>query len=260
MAMAYRLPMVYEEPFDPKFDFRTELPPQTDPDGHSRTLRRYHKLLWNKPLPNRELFDLDINGDLPYLRLRTARVECNLTSDSICQTWSGIRWRRKWARWDDVIPSIPDEEIAQFLTTAHRIGGKLLFPSSRREGKNSINQERGINSRICDRFDLTLECIRLHYCDAIDPEINPLAATLARFGDFFDLFKDFSRYVEFFLLQDLVSEDCSRVQRLMRFDGFGVSSPLPQNIEEYLEYRQNAMRFVEARNRRMKRYIEDAEA
>lgn len=64
------------------------------------------------------------------------------------------------------------------------------------------------------RFDLTVECIRRHYA-AGD---SPLAATLARYADFFALFEDFQGYVEYFLLQDLVAPDCSAVR---------LAAPLP---------------------------------
>ena len=38
---------------DTSFDFRKDTPdyPKKDPDVHSPTLRRYHKLLWSKALP-----------------------------------------------------------------------------------------------------------------------------------------------------------------------------------------------------------------
>ena len=36
---------------DTAFDFRTDANGK-DPDSHSLTLRRYHRLLWSKPLPN----------------------------------------------------------------------------------------------------------------------------------------------------------------------------------------------------------------
>ena len=47
------------EQIDITFDFRTDTPPGKDPDARSPTLRRYHKLLWSKPLPNGMMFDLD---------------------------------------------------------------------------------------------------------------------------------------------------------------------------------------------------------
>ena len=42
---------------DIAFDFRTDAGGR-DPDTHSPTLRRYHRLLWSKPLPSGASFDL----------------------------------------------------------------------------------------------------------------------------------------------------------------------------------------------------------
>ena len=41
------------------FDFRSDTPPGRDPDALSPTLRRYHQLLWSKPLPSGAPFELD---------------------------------------------------------------------------------------------------------------------------------------------------------------------------------------------------------
>ena len=43
---------------DPTFDFRNEA--SGDPDEHSPTLRAYHKLLWSKPLPSGDMFELNV--------------------------------------------------------------------------------------------------------------------------------------------------------------------------------------------------------
>lgn len=57
---------------------------------------------------------------------------------------------------------------------------------------------RGLHPRIADRFDLTLECFRRPYAG----ETSPLAAALARYAQFFHLFRDFPGYVEFLLPHD----------------------------------------------------------
>ena len=62
----------------------------------------------------------------------------------------------------------------------------------------TINGARGVNGKIKDRFDLTLECIRRHYTS----EKSPLSDTLQRYSPFFNLFENFQGYVDFFLLQD----------------------------------------------------------
>ena len=60
----------------------------------------------------------------------------------------------------------------------------------------------------------------------------------------------FPGYVEFFHLQDLVTDDSSSVRFFMPFDDF-VSSAIPQDVDTYLEYRRLSIEFIEARNRRI---------
>jgi len=231
--------------FDPTFDFRTDAT-GPDPDSSSPRLKAYHKLLWSKPLPSGDPFDLDDSKPGTYLHHLSSRGEFDLTSDSASPTWIG--WSQRW--WPlklEVIPRIPESELEQFRTTAHQMGGKMLFPG-KQKGGNTINQAR-VRKPIVDRLDLTLECIRLHYLG----ETSPLAQTLVRYGEFFALFEDFKGYVDFFLLQDLVSDDLSSVDFLMPFAGFGASG-LPSTLEEYQGYRLRAVAFVEARNRRMDDY------
>jgi hypothetical protein len=103
-----------------------------------------------------------------------------------------------------------------------------------------------ISSTIKDRFDLTVECIRRHYSNGN----SPLGVTLERYADFFSLFEDFRGYVEFFLLQDMVAEDFSGVKFFLPFDDFN-TSPLPASKEAYIAYKQHAIEFIKARNRRI---------
>ena len=78
---------------------------------------------------------------------------------------------------------------------------------NRIDRKWTINQARGCLRRISDRLDLTLECIRRHYLGLDDP--SRLGETLKLYSDFFALFESFRGYVDFFLLQDLVTDDYS---------------------------------------------------
>jgi len=73
---------------------------------------------------------------------------------------------------------------------------------------------------------------------------------LARYADFFELFTDFKAYVEFFLLEDLVTEDYSAVKFFMPFEDF-TESPLPGSIESYRTYQRLAVEFISSRNRRI---------
>lgn len=122
----------------------------------------------------------------------------------------------------------------------------MVFPGNRIGGKQTINGARGFNTKIADRLDLTLECIRRHYLG----QRSPLGETLLRYRDFFALFDDFGGYVEFFMLQDLVAADRSAVRFFMPFDDFS-SRAVPTDGDSYREYRRLSIEFIEARNRRI---------
>jgi len=128
----------------------------------------------------------------------------------------------------------------------------LVFPGNKVDGKATINGARGFNRLICDRLDLTMECIRRHYLG----EYSPLAETLERYRDFFELFQGFRGYAEFFLLQDLVTDDASEVRFFT--DGFqGFSElPLPRDTFEYRTYMERSMAFINARNIRIQEWVE----
>jgi hypothetical protein len=231
-----------ESEIDIAFDFRSDTPgyPKKDPDVCSPTLRRYHKYLWNKPLPSGVMLTLD-DTTQHYLHHRSVELgELFLASDAVIPTF------RKERSLGHVIDAIPDEEHENFLRLGYTIGGMMVFPGQREGRKMTINGARGFHPRIKDRFDLTVECIRRHYCN----EWSPLQSVLARYASFFDLFGDFRGYVEFFLLQDLVAEDYSVVTLFPPFKGFSVS-PLPASLNEYLLYREHAMNFIRARNTRI---------
>lgn len=75
---------------DTSFDFRTDTPPGQDPDACSLTLRRYHQVLWSKPLPSGVRFDLNaLTRGL--LRHRSELGEFVLASDTVIPTWENIR-------------------------------------------------------------------------------------------------------------------------------------------------------------------------
>lgn len=224
---------------DIAYDFRTDAGGK-DPDQYSATLRKYHKFLWSKPLPDGTMFSLDDTMAGAYLYHKSELGEFFLASDSVIPTFSG------WKRLLPIIEQTPPETRESFRHVSYTIGGMMVFPGNRIDGKPTINGERGFNRKLADRFDLTLECIRRFYA-GID---NPLSGALARYKTFFDLFGDFPGYIDFFLLNDLVEDNCSAVKFFTPFDGF-VSSPIPQSLEEYNAYRQATVDFVYARNRRI---------
>lgn len=125
----------------------------------------------------------------------------------------------------------------------------MVFPGNKIDRKMTINGARGFHPRIKDRFDLSVECIRRHYLK----EESPLSTTLDRYADFFALFRDFAGYVEFFLLQDLVTKDYSSVRFFAPFEDFE-NSPIPTSVEGYSEYQHLASTFIRDRNQRIQEF------
>lgn len=222
---------------DTYFDFRLDSQGK-DPDTHSPALRRCHKLLWSKLLPDGKPFKLVERGAHLYHKSKIG--EFWLSSDSVIPTFTAAR------EIGHVIEQIPIDELDRFHAIGYTIGGMMVFPA-KKVGGQTINQARGCRPRIRDRFDLTVECIRRYYLQ----EDSPLLEVLNRYADFFNLFKDFCGYVEFFLLQDIVNEKCSAVKLFMPFDDFK-PLPLPRSKDAYISYMQHAIEFIEARNRRIR--------
>jgi len=129
------------------------------------------------------------------------------------------------------------------IRKTYTIGGSIIFPKH----MNSINQCRGSNAQIRDRWDLTLECIRRFY----EGEESPLSWCLEQDREFFELFVDFKGYVDFFLLQDCVSNDYSKVELWIDTKLFE-KNPFPKDVEEYMRWIQHNIDFVDKRNQRIR--------
>ncbi|MBN2017410.1 MAG: hypothetical protein JW794_04670 [Candidatus Cloacimonetes bacterium] len=218
-----------------------------DPDSTSPTLRTYHKLLWSKPLPNGEQFVLVDNKSGTYLHHKSGFGEYFLGSDAITHSYRNHK-RKSW-----LTHQIQDE-VKKLFDTGSTIGAYTLFPNNRVNGKHTINQARGVNSFIDDRFDLTLECIRLFYLG----QESPLYDTFLRYKNFFDLFENFSGYINFFLLNDLVGEN-EKIKFYLPFDNFK-TKPTFADIDEYLVYKERVMNFIEARNKRIDKWTKEQNA
>ena len=230
---------------DIEYDFRTDAD-GGDVDKCSATLRKYHKILWNKPLPNGNNFSLDDTIEGIYLYYKIEAQEYFLSSDSIVHTYS------KWKRTENIIKQIPENEINDFLNIAYTIGGYIIFPSNKVNNLPTINMERGTNQKIDDRFDLTLECIRRYY----NGEKSPLAETIERYNDFFKLFIDFKGYCDFFLLQDLTLDNYNKIKYFLPFNNFEIGQ-YPKTIEDYYVYKNNSIEFNKNRNKRIENYIKN---
>ncbi len=226
---------------DTKYNFQAETEP-LDADKYSKTLQEYHRLLWSKPLPRGKMFELSKIGQ-NRLYHKSELGEVTLSSDRAIATFS------RWKKMSRIVNMIPREKITEFVNTTETIGAIMIWPSNRIGQMTTINGERGFNRKISDRLDLTIECIRRYYLGIP----SPLYVVFKRYASFFSLFGDFRGYIDFFLLQDAVSTDYLNVNTSQPFDNFE-SQPLPKNVDEYIEYMENTIEFVKARNRRIEQY------
>lgn len=224
---------------DTTFDFRSDAG-GGDPDATSPTLRRYHQLLWSKPLPVGPVFTLDTITADGYLHHRSEVGEFWLGSDAVMASFRG------WKAAQHLFEGLDQQEIENFETLGYTIGGMMVFPNNQIERKYTINSARGMTRAIADRIDLTLECVRRYYAGDLE---TPLGAAISRYADFFALFADFAGYVDFFLLDDLV-DHAGRVRFFTEFEAFG-SSGVPRTAHEYRSFRDRSIEVIEARNERI---------
>ena len=213
---------------------------QVDPDTASKTLQRYHQILWSRELPCGETMDLSCGTGPYYLTWKDFRFG----SDTIIL---GFRYQKLQQLMEEVSRMLPDyKKYAEDLVhKAYTIGGTTIFPKH----VNSINQRKGTNQLIGDRWDLTLECIRRYYRG----EHSALYETLTKDKEFFDLFVDFKGYVEFFLFQDCVTEDYTKVDIWLGDGGF-TQSPFPKNAQEYFSFMDRQFSFLDKRNKRIDQF------
>ncbi|MEN4007384.1 MAG: hypothetical protein PQ964_08535 [Methanobacteriaceae archaeon] len=163
-------------------------------------------------------------------------------SDAITHSYKNHK-RKNW-----IIKQI-SEEVDELFDAGSTIGAYIIFPNNRINRNHTINQARGVNSLIDDRFDLTLECIRLFYLG----QKSPLYDTLLKYKNFFDLFDNFINYIRFFLLEDMLDEN-KKIKFYLPFDNFK-SPPTFSDTNEYLLYKKRVINFIRSRNKRIENYI-----
>ena len=212
----------------------------SDPDSSSLTLQEYHKQLWSKELPNGQQMILEKGSGSNYLTWNDFRFG----SDSIIVSF---RYKRYQHIINQVKDKVGDYKVyyEDLIRKSYTIGGMIIFPKHH----DSINQNRGTNKLVSDRWDLTMECIRKYYLG----EENPLMPILRSDKAFFDLFVDFKGYVNFFFLQDCVNADYSKVNI---WDGKGDFSEdgLPKTLDDYLSFIDKEVEFLNKRNKRIDEY------
>lgn len=209
-----------------------------DPDATSPTLRRYHKLLWSKPLPGGAIFDLREAKGGYYLRHSSDLGDFSLGSDAITHSY------KTHSNKKSITEEVP-QQVQELFDLGSTIGGYIVFPNNQINRKFTLNQARGISRLIDDRFDLTLECIRRFYLR----QENPLDEVILRYASFFELFGSFDGYVQFFLLNDLMDGD-GNVKFYLPFDDFQ-SPPKFRDKVDYLTYKRRVKAFIRSRNQRI---------
>ncbi len=216
----------------------------SDPDSESKTLQSYQKLLYSRELPNGQKMDLKSGLGSYYLTWNDFRFG----SDSITASFRYYDYVEMIKRIRERLTNY-EQYMEDYIRKTYTIGGNIIFPKR----INSVNQSRGCESKIRDRWDLTLECIRRFYIN----EISPLSEVLEIDRTFFSLFNDFKGYIDFFFLQDCVVEDYSKVILWTDIMPF-VDDPLPNTVDTYLQFIDNEILFVNKRNRRIQDFIENA--
>lgn len=241
---------------DTTFDFTTDTPnfwdgywerrdglgaAKVDPDKFSPTLKKYHQILWSRELPNGEFMKLEPVDSYTYLQWKDFRF----SSDAIIV-------ELRYQKYRNIINKV-DEKLGDYksyfedlIRKGYTIGGMIIFP----QHPGSMNQNRGTNVKISDRWDLTLECIRRYYQD----EDSPLYNTIKRDENFFKLFVDFKGYVDFFFLQDCVNDDYSKVNIWCGDNSFEKSG-LPETVDDYFKFIEREHDFLEKRNKRIAEFI-----
>tara|TARA_R110001592_G_scaffold35475_1_gene120649 strand:- start:290 stop:1006 length:717 start_codon:yes stop_codon:yes gene_type:complete len=215
-----------------------------DPDTDSPKLYDTHRFLWNKEISNNSKLNLEILSKSYGRLILKTNLSDNLSSDRMCPHFVG-KYKGKLDGW------LSDSDKVKFQQKVRTIGGHIVFPAHKKNGF-TINQARGVNRKISDRFDLTLECFRRHYTN----EESPLTNTLESYSDFFKLFKDFKGYIDFFMLQDFI-ENNGEIKFSLPFDDFNRSA-LPENKEEYLSYMKSTIELIDKRNERIINRVSNA--
>ncbi|TWD17094.1 DUF6994 family protein [Marihabitans asiaticum] len=234
---------------DVEHDFFADTPKGKDPDHRSDSLRRFHQLLWSKPLRSGRAIRLTLPSrrNEGYLIHQDGETRLWFGSDAITHSYGS--WLRP-APLVQAVSGLTDEQRSRYLGQPYTIAQTMIWPV-RASDRPTINQARGTRSAIADRIDLTLECIRRHYDCSGE---SPLTDVLTAYGDFFAMFQGFDEFIDFFHLQDLVSDDYARVRYFLPNNDFQRHGS-PQTTQEYVDYREAQLDFVDRRSRRIDQWL-----
>lgn len=237
-----------------------------DPDSRSRKLYKYHSHLYgNRALPNGEKFTFEI---VSFQLIRSNSNKC-FGSDTLVNSycnWKNIQNCFLDIKKDEFYNDAKTFEkwVEEYIRKTYTIGNMIIFP----KWKKSINRERGRCAKICDRVDLTMECIHRLY---LGNTYNPLDkyGVLQANADFFEMFgageEGFRNYIDFFFLNPIVDDNykvkCllphNEGQKFLCENDF--ENPLPKDKEEYKCWRNNTMKFIDARNNLINEFLQNKE-
>ena len=162
-------------------------------------------------MPNGASFDLVASPPPVYLHHSSDLGEFWLSSDSVIHTYT------RWESMRPIIEQFPRRTTRISALSCTPSARCMVWPANRVDGKLTINGVGGFNRSISERFDLTVECVRRYYLGAS----SPLGLTFGRYQRVLRaVLVHFHGFVEFFLLHDIVTDDCSRVKFFMPFDDF----------------------------------------
>lgn len=219
----------------------------SDADRDSRRLKHWHGVLWSEELPSGERLEWTPEPG-SYLAATSSAGPLRVSSDTIATTHAAYANSDVPQWWS----GLAEAERSRHEKAFYTIGGFIIFPTR----PQSLNQRRGTDRRICDRFDLTLECIRRYY---LGQGTSPLADVIRADANYFGLFghgpTGFTSFVNFFHLHDMIDGDSIRW-----LDGSGESvwdfdaPPLPTSASGYQTYLDNVLTFVMSRNDRIREW------
>ena len=95
-----------------------------DPDSYSPNLRKYHQILWNKPLPNRTIFTLDLYTP-KLLHHKSDLGEFFLSSDIIGRTYKNAK------KLSHIFNKIQPKDLDTFSSLCTTISACIIFPAKK---------------------------------------------------------------------------------------------------------------------------------
>lgn len=217
------------------FDFRSDSNGK-DPDAASPALHAAHQFLWSKPLPTGGSLDLEDRRPVEYLVAEMPQGTVYLSSDSVIPTFRG--------RAAKVISQLNPGEFDEFDRLGYTIGGMMLFPSNRVNGKMTINGARIRGSPIASTSLSsasagTTQGRRVH--SALSWTGTPTSSTSSAPSRGTSTSSS-SRTLSKGILSSSPFHDFT-------------SAAVPQDVDSYREYVRKCTDFLEARNRRIENWV-----